>query len=109
MAARAFLKRIPWQLYAGLAAVLVGVGAYCAGDASGYARKEAEQLIIERKALEKARAADAVAGEAVKQATDKTERENDKAREAANGSDDPLRAGLDSLRGEAPRPNPSAR
>ena len=105
----AFLKRVPWQIYAGGVALLLGVGAYCAGDSNGYARRHAEQLEIERKALEKARGADAVAGETVKQSTDEVEQENDEAREAASGSDDPLKSGLDSLRTRTPRSRPSAR
>lgn len=51
-------------------------------------------------ALQEAREADHVADAVVQEAESQVEAENEAARQAATGSDDPLRAGLDQLRND---------
>lgn len=92
------LKMVPREVWYALAALAVvwfyGNQRYDAG------RDEcrAEYAEAAREAIEQARQADAVAGEAIQATKDEVEQKNDEARNAAAGSDDPLRAGLDRLR-----------
>ena len=97
-----------WQLAAGLAALLIASHglAYCEGREDGKEASEARQAALDLKAAQKARKADAAASQAVKGTTDNVEQGNQRAREA--GGDDPLGAGLRSLRAET-RPNAPAR
>lgn len=93
-----FTRFLPWQAWAAIGFVLVVGLSYCAGDSNGYDRRDAEQAEIERKAAEIARDADSDAGSAVDQTKSEVEQGNEDARNAADGSDDPLRDGLNSLR-----------
>lgn len=88
-----------WKLYAGIAAlaVLACSLSYCKGRSDGVAIERAAQAKAERKQAEKARKADAEARKAQDATVDAIEAENDRAREAAQGSDDPLKAALDVL------------
>ena len=88
-----------WKLYAGvLALAVLACGlAYCSGRSDGADRCEAKHAEIARKATEKARGADAAAGKASDATKGAIDAENDAARDAAKGSDDPLRDGLEAL------------
>jgi hypothetical protein len=93
-----FLPRL--KLYAAIAGALVlshGL-AYCEGRKDGKASERAAQAIVEAKAVEKARKADADAGQAVEATKADVEAGNQRARDAAAGSDDPLRDGLGALK-----------
>lgn len=93
----AFLKRVPWQVYAALAIILT---AWAWGNhrySEGVADNEAKHAEIARKAAEKARKADGVARDTVDGTKGRIEAENDAARKAAEGSDDPLRDAMRSL------------
>lgn len=90
----AFLKGVPREVYYALAAIAALWWAYSAGQDA----KQAEWDEHTRKALESAREADSAAGEAVTETRNEVEARNAEARNAANGSDDPLRDGLSSLR-----------
>jgi outer membrane murein-binding lipoprotein Lpp len=68
------------------------------GCQTGAQREKAAQAAQTAKAIEKARKADQSAAQAVSKAKQETEQSNADAKAAAAGSDDPLRAGLDSLR-----------
>lgn len=95
--ALAFLKNVPWQLYAAAAILIV---AWAWGNhryGEGVDDTEAKYAEIARQAAEKARKADSAARGAVDASRGRVAAENDAARKAAEGSDDPLRAGLDSL------------
>lgn len=74
---------------------------YCKGRNDGAANERAEQAEVERKAVEKAREADSAAGASVKETNDAIEDGNQRARDAASGSSDPLGDALRSLRREA--------
>ena len=89
-----------WKLYAAIAGALVLSHslAYCEGRKDGKAAERATQAIVEAKAQETAREADAKAGEAVSQTKADVEAGNQRARDAAVGSDDPLRDGLGALK-----------
>ena len=89
-----------WKLYAAIAGALVmshGL-AYCTGRDDGKASERAAMAIVEAKAAVKAREADAKAGAAVDAAKADVEAGNERARDAAAGSDDPLREGLGALK-----------
>lgn len=92
-----FLKGVPKEVYYGIAALAALWWAYGAGQDA----KQAEWDKFTRKAEQAAREADRAAGEAVTETINEVEAGNAKAREAANGSDDPLRSAFDSLRQEA--------
>ncbi len=90
-----------WKLYLALAGALVlthGL-AYCEGRKDGKASERAAQAIVEAKAAVKVRKADAKAVEAVEATKADVEAGNQRARDAAAGSDDPLKSALDSLGG----------
>ena len=72
--------------------------AYCKGHGDGENAASAEYEAAARKAVERAREADTAAGETVTETRNEVENGNERARNAANGSDDPLRDGLGSLR-----------
>lgn len=97
---KSFVKSLPRELWIGVGVViLLGLIAglsYCAGGNAETAGQERAS----REAMETARGADDVAGKAVAEEIDKTEMENENARNAASGSDDPLRDGLNSLRSD---------
>ena len=93
-----WLKRVPrdvWYIAGALALVWI---VYQHGESVGYDKRDAEYDEAARKAAEAARKADAIAGSVVDQSRNEVEQGNEHAREAANGSDDPLRDGLNSLR-----------
>lgn len=95
--AGAVLQRVPWQVWAALAIVLV---AWLWGNhrySQGYDDRSAEYAEIARKAAEKARNADEAARGTVDGTKGRIEAENDAARKAAEGSDDPLRDAMRSL------------
>lgn len=73
---------------------------YCKGRADGRAIEREAQATVERKATEEAREADQAAGAVVDAEQDSVATSNARAEEAARQSDDPLKAGLDSIRGE---------
>jgi hypothetical protein len=93
-----FLPRI--RLYLAIAAALVAVVMVARCDAynDGKRAERASQAVAERKAAERARKADADAGKAVDETRATVEAGNQRARDAAEGSDDPLRDGLGALR-----------
>ena len=93
-----FLPRI--RLYLAIAAALVAVVLIARCDAynDGKRAERASQAVAERKAAERARKADADAGKAVDETRATVEAGNQRARDAAEGSDDPLRDGLGALR-----------
>ena len=97
-AAGGFLKRLPWQLYAALAIVLV---AWAWGNhrySQGYDASEAKHAAIAAQAVAQARKADSAAQTAVDAENTLTAAENAKAREAAAANpDDPLKAAMDAL------------
>ena len=73
--------------------------AYCEGRKDGKASERAAQAIVDAKATVKAREADAKAGVAVDATKADVEAGNERARDAAAGSDDPLKSALDNLGG----------
>lgn len=90
-----------WQLSLGILAALVlthGL-AYCEGREDGKNAAEAAQAALDLKATQNARKADAVAAETVTKGQTDVEQANQRAREAADGSSDPLASFADSLRG----------
>lgn len=94
----AFLKGVPREVWYVLAA---GLALYAYGEArhkAGESEVRAEWAEATRKAVEAAREADSAAGEAVTETINEVEAGNAQARDAASGSDDPLAAGLNSLR-----------
>lgn len=106
---RSLLKSVPWPVWAALALSVAWLIDRNAQYNAGYEQRAAEQAETERKALEKAREADSASRDAVRQFNSELERQNDEAEKAAAGSDDPLRAGLDSLREQQTRPDTTPR
>lgn len=92
------------RLIAGAAALLfiiaVCAGLYFSGKRDGKASERVKQAEIATQAVTQAREADEAAQTAVSTERASTAASEAKAREAAEKSDDPLRAGLDSLRNE---------
>lgn len=90
------------KLLLGAAALLLIVavvaGVYFKGRAAGVADTEAKYAEIARKALSQARKADAAAQDTVTTEAGAVAASNDKAREAAANSGDPLAAALESIR-----------
>ena len=88
-----------WKLYAAILGALVATHglAYCTGRDDGKDVERAAQAKADAKAAVKVRKADAVAGQAVDTVKAGVEADNQKARDAAAGSDDPLRDGLGAL------------
>jgi hypothetical protein len=106
--ARAFAKRIPTWAYIVAASLMLLLTAYCVGKGDGKDTEQAKQAVTERKALERARKADAASQAQVKETTGHVEQGNQRAREAASSGPDPLRDGFNSLRAEA-RSSPASR
>ncbi|MFV0645441.1 MAG: hypothetical protein ACK5NN_13260 [Sphingomonadaceae bacterium] len=94
---RALAGSVPWQVWAGLALLMAGWlwgnSRYHAGELAERGRWEAAAA----KQMEKARAADASAAAVVAQTVSAIEAENERARDAAAVSDDPLKAALDAF------------
>jgi hypothetical protein len=98
LAARSFLAKIPWQVWLVLAVL---IAAWFWGNHQlerGKALTEAKYAAARAQAVAKARKADGVAVDTAAAGKASIEEGNDRAQEAASNSDDPLRAGLDSLR-----------
>lgn len=88
-------------------AAIVGLAvAKAAYDHTVIARHEAKVAAQVAKAVA---AGNEAAGVAVEAKRTQVEQTNETARQAASGSDDPLRAGLDSLRARTPKDRPAAR
>lgn len=89
-----------WKLYAALLGLVVASNAlsYCKGHSNGVESERAAQAEAGRIQAEKARKADAKARDAVEAVEGDVEAANDRARDAADGSDDPLAKGLEALR-----------
>jgi hypothetical protein len=85
-----------WRWLAIIAAV--ASLAWLHGCQTGAQREKAAQAAQTAKAIEKARRADQSAAQAVSKAKQEVEKSNADAKAAAAGSDDPLKAALDSLR-----------
>ena len=91
-------KNVPREVWYALGVLALLWFVYSHGESVGYDKRDAEYDEAARIAAEKAREADAAAAGAVDQSKSEVEQGNEHAREAANGSDDPLRDGLNSLR-----------
>ena len=89
-----------WQLSLGILAALVlsHTLAYCEGREDGSNAEKIKQAEVERKAIEEARKRDEAAGAVVRKEQDDVEEKVQRARDAADGSPDPLKSFLDSLR-----------
>ena len=91
-----------WQIAAGVLALIIATHtlAYCEGREDGRNAAEAEAALVRQKALQRAREADSAATGASERTSENVEAGNQRARDAAAGSDDPLRAALERLRAE---------
>ena len=101
-ATKGFLKSIPrdvWYILGALALVWI---VFQHGKSVGYAKCKAEYAEAARKAAEKAREADAEAGKVIDSEKGKTDEENQRARDAARGSEDPLKDGLGAIANPTP-------
>jgi len=89
-----------WQIAAGALALLVMCSglSYCKGRNDGYDLRDAEYAAAARIAAEKARKGDQAARDTVDAVNATVEAENEAARNAAEGSDDPLGDALEALR-----------
>lgn len=91
-------RKVPWQVWAVLGIL---VTAWVWGNHrydAGYDARSEEYRQAALEAVQKARKADAVGQGAADASKGAVEARNAKAREAAQGSDDPLRDGLEALR-----------
>jgi hypothetical protein len=104
-----FLRGIPWQVWAALGALLLLFVAYSQGKGAGVAQERARQAQIEAQAVKQARLADEAARQEVTKGQDDVRQSNERAREAANAGDDPLRDGLRSLRADKAGASPATR
>ena len=93
-----FLSKVPREVWYILGAALLLWLAYNQGNSAGYAKRNAEYATAARIAAEKARKGDQAARDTVDAVNSTVEAENEAARNAAEGSDDPLADGLDALR-----------
>lgn len=93
-----FLKQVPREIWYALAAAAFLWWFAGAQYERGYDKRDAEYAEAARKAAEQARVADGKAREAADTTRTTVEEGNEDARTAADGSDDPLRDGLNSLR-----------
>ena len=101
-----FIKGVPREVYYAIAAAIALLLIYNTGRNHGEADVQAAWDAATRAAIEQAREADDSAHEAIDNTRTEVEAGNAQARDAANGSDDPLRSALDSLRAAAaPVPN----
>lgn len=92
-----FLKGLPREVWYCLAAALALYLVYSAGHRAGESEVRAEWVEATRKATERAREADSAAGEVVSDTINDVENGNQRARDAAGQSDDPLADGLNGL------------
>ena len=99
LAARAFLSRIPWQVWCGIAVVAALAIIWNVAGNAGEARVEAEVAKQATKAVERAREADSAAVAATNTTRETVEESNDEARRVSQDSPDPLADALRSLRG----------
>lgn len=92
------LGKVPWQVWLVAAVLLTGFlwGNHRYGE--GVEDTEAKYAAARAQAVEKARSADAVGVDAAQAGKASVEVGNEAAREAARGSGDPLRDGLEALR-----------
>ncbi len=99
-----------WKIALGVIGLLLMTHtlAYCTGVGDGRDAEKIKQAEIAAEALTKAREADSAAGATVKETTDAVEEGNQRARDAAAGSADPLGDAMRSLRGKA-NVNPATR
>lgn len=100
LSARAFLAKVPWQLWAAMAVLLT---AWLWGNhrySQGYAASEAKHAAIAAQAVAQARKADAAAQTTVDAGNALTGAENDAARNAGDASGDVLKGSMDNLRGK---------
>ena len=93
-----FLSKLPREVWYALAAVVVWWIFSNHYEQQGYDKRTAEYAEIARQAALKAKEADDAALGAVDAEKGAVEASNQKARDAAEGSDDPLKSGLDSLK-----------
>lgn len=93
-----FLKSVPREIWYIAAAALLLVWIDGRAYDRGYSEREAIAQEQARQAQERANEAAQDASETVTETRNEVEQGNAQAREAANGSDDPLRDGLNSLR-----------
>lgn len=106
LAIKTFLGGIPREVFYAIAAAIALLLIYNTGRNHGEAETQAAWDAATRAAIEQAREADDSAHEAIDNTRTEVEAGNAQARDAANGSNDPLRSGLDSMRRNAtPRPN----
>ena len=92
-----FLSKLPREVWYALAAVAAWWVFSSHYEQQGYDKRTAEYAEIARQAALKAQKADEAAIGAVTAETDAVEASNQAARDAAEGSDDPLKSGLDAL------------
>ena len=98
LSARAFLARVPWQLWAALA-IVVACGLW--GNhrySQGYAASEAKHAAIAAQAVADARKADAAGMETAQAGKTLSGAEIEKGREAAAKADDPWKAATEAMR-----------
>ena len=93
-----FLGNLPKEVWYILGAVLLLWLAYTQGKSAGYAERNAEYAEAARIAAEKARKGDEAARDTVDAVNATVEAENEAARNAAEGSDDPLADALETFR-----------
>jgi Flp pilus assembly protein TadB len=103
-----YINMVPERVWRWAAVALAAVLLFQLGQCSGADRERARQAQIEAQAAKNARKRDEAAGAAVRREQDDVRESNQRARDAAAGSDDPLRSFLDSLRADKTRPDPPA-
>lgn len=105
-----FLKGVPREVYYAAAAAIALLLIYNTGRNHGEADVQAAWDSATRAAIQQARDADEAANRAIDNTRNNVEQSNEQARDAATGSDDPLGAGLRSLRaGQASVDSPACR
>lgn len=93
-----FLGKVPREVWYGIAAIIAFFVITSHYEQRGYDKRSAEYAEIARQAAVKANKADTAATATVTNETASVADSNAKAREAAEGSDDPLADGLGALR-----------
>jgi hypothetical protein len=101
--------KVPERVWIGLAVLAVALVVFQLGKCSGADQERARQAQIERKAIERTRGADDAARQTITKGQDDVRQSNERAREAASGSDDPLRSFADSVRADQTRNRPAAK
>lgn len=94
----AIWQLMPRWVWYGIAGVLAAVALLAWLNAREREAVEQDRLKAKAEVLERARDADTRSVGETRAVQDEVERQNDKAREAAAGSDDPLKSYFDSLR-----------